>query len=366
MEAEIVYCKKFYARVVKLSTPSRCLTPEELTSNNQHVSEKNCLLVKVQCQDSEDLKYTHLLMNDILDRAERTQVTNIVLCPYGHFTNKRGSKEILIAIFDTCEEQLRNHGKNVKRVHFGSQKAYGYDAQEEILPTSRRSYPYIKHFYTTKRYIKLVTNNSLVFFQEYQRNEASYVLSMIDHYTSIIDIGSGYGRSYEIIQPHIVEKQYVGIENNQEMYINAVKTTLSHPHHKVIFCDALKLISLFPNQKNTVVLCLQNTIGVFAGSTEKFLQMLGLFLREPSNNACISFLKQSSLATEGVAFYESIKSISGDIDYQYSDFKTGTINMTNGYRSHWYSIEEVRKLLVHFNRTAVFEEHEHHFFLTFK
>ena len=367
MEAEIIYCPRFHARVVKLSTISKSLVPEEITNGNGNVQEENCLLVKVQCESPEDLKYIYLLVADILERCERAKVSNVVLCPYGHLNNKRGPKEIIEIIFNTCEKELVNQGKNVKKVHFGSQKYYGYDADESVLATSRRSYPYIKHFYTTKRYIKLVTNNPLPFFQEYQKDEAIKIRSLIHNYNTVIDIGCGYGRSYDEVKSVLFNKQYVGIENNQEMYMSAIKKTLKEPNHNVIFSDALKLSALFPSQKNTLALCLQNTIGVFQGSTEKFLQMLGLFLKESTNNACVSFLKQSSLATEGVSFYESIQAISGKIDYQYSELEKGSIKMTNGYGSRWYSIEEARELFSrHFNRELIIDEYEHYFFVTFK
>ena len=367
MEAEIIYCHQFHAKVVKLSETSKCLVPEKVTNGNSNVQAKHCLLVKIQCESHEDLKYVYLLVSDITERCIRAGVSEVVLCPYGHLNNKRGPQEVLVSIFNWCEKMLLTQDISVKKVHFGSQKVYGYDADESVLPTSRRSYPYIKHFYTTKRYIKLVTHNPLPFFQNYQNSEMQKVQSLIHDYETIIDIGCGYGRSYEQIKDALHGKQYIGIENNQEMYLSAIKRTLHEPLHTVIFTDALKLQSLFPKQKNTIALCLQNTIGVFQGSIDKFLQMLGLFLREPTNNACISFLKQSSLSKEGISFYESIKGISGDIDYQYSEFQKGIIRMVNGYSSRWYSITEAKELFSrHFNREILIEDHEHHFFVLFK
>ena len=366
MEAEITYCKTFYAKVVKISHSSKTLVPEEVTEKNDLITSHSCILVKVQCEGLEDLKYVYLLVNDILERCSRSQSRKVVLCPYGHLSNKRGPKEVLLEIFNFCEAVLKTQGIQVKRVHFGSQKDYGYEVLESVIPTSRRSYPYNKHFYTAKSYVKLVTHNPNPFFQKYQHDEANTICEMARNYQAIIDIGSGYGRSYEIMKNVLEERTYIGIENNKDMYLSGVRKVLNQPRHQVIFCDALKLQSLFPDQRHTLLLCLQNTLGVLQGSTEKFMQMLGLMLREKTNNACISFLKKSSLAQEGVSFYESIRSITGDINYHNSELEDGIIRMNNGYSSRWYSIDEARTLFSrHFTRKVVVNEHEHHFFIQF-
>lgn len=366
MKAELSYCTEFKARVVELSKPSKLLNPQELTEENKDIYVENCILAKIQCESDQDVEYTYLLVQDIIERCQKLSLTKVVLCPYGHINNKKISQKIVLEIFSKCEEALFLYQIKVTKVHFGSKKDYSYSGKESVLPVSMRHYPFNDHFYTPKLYSELIEKSELEFIKRYQKQEISKVAMYIQQYETIIDTGCGDGRMYSQIKKYITNKRYIGIEYGKKMYTEAIRKTIQEPLHNVIYGDMLKFNQVLPTQKNALIICLQNTLSVLHGDIDKYFQQIGIFLREPSNNVVLSFAKKSSLEESGVLFYESIKKICGQISHKNSQLNEGILKTERGYISKWYSIEDIKPFLKHCKRKTIIQDHDDFFFISFE
>ncbi len=106
---------------------------------------------------------------------------------------------------------------------------------------------------------------------------------------------------------------------------------------------------------NLFLLC-QNTLGVVEGDYKKLLKGLKKLGEKGKSEIIISVFNRKALKKYGVALYEKLKEMVGEIDLDESKLNDGVFTSQTGYVSKWWSNDEIKEVIRLMNAKIISEK----------
>jgi len=110
----------FQTRIGKLATRPHDIRPEPITKTQYEA--QNSIVALITIEEGDDLQDTvRRLAAEIRAFSKDTGIKTVVICPFGHLSNKLASSEKALESLKLLETQLTDF--KTLRVHFGSHKS---------------------------------------------------------------------------------------------------------------------------------------------------------------------------------------------------------------------------------------------------
>ncbi|MCK5449697.1 hypothetical protein KAI32_02430 [Candidatus Pacearchaeota archaeon] len=181
------------------------------------------------------------------------------------------------------------------------------------------------------------------YLEEITFNEKRIIKNIQDISTRIfIDLGAGTGRFSGFLSK--IAKKVYAIEINSKYLAKLNELGKNTPNLEVFQGNILDLNQILEGKeiKNPVILLPQNTLSIIENAREmEILSIIKKFLKDTEGELIITFALSNSLKDWGMKFYESLKSMVGEPDYDKIDFNKGIFISKTGYVSRWHSMKEI-------------------------
>ncbi len=129
MKSLLLHCRRFQTKIGKLATRPPNIKPEPITMTQYEAHKSIVALITIE--EGDDLHNTvQKLAEEIRTFSKETGIKTVVICPFGHLSNKLASSEKALESLKLLETQLTDF--ETMRVHFGSHKSLLLDIPSHV------------------------------------------------------------------------------------------------------------------------------------------------------------------------------------------------------------------------------------------
>lgn len=173
---------------------------------------------------------------------------------------------------------------------------------------------------------------------------------------TFIDLGAGYGRVLPTVAT--VAKKVIAIELNPGMLGELQKRAKKYPNVEPVVGDMTRLPEVLDTASLSpaVFLLLQNTLGTIENGADRVFPSIMEAVGKEQAELVLALFRQQALGSWGMKFYEHIKEMAGQPDYQKTRPDLGEYVSKTGYTSKWRSDEEIQQIVDSVNGKIVKEK----------